>query len=90
MGTDPKIVYCKESKEQNTMATPTSHFPPKCNSLGIMSCGQMLSFVNDTNADVDMAYDFVCDQLGIDSSLLITMQHGMTSTTYWEAHRRQS
>ena len=29
--------------------------------------GQMLSFVNDTNADVDMAYDFVCEQLGIDS-----------------------
>ena len=29
--------------------------------------GQMLSFVNDTNADVDMAYDFVCEQLDIDS-----------------------
>lgn len=29
--------------------------------------GQMLSFVNDTNADLDMAYDFVCEQLGIDS-----------------------
>ena len=29
--------------------------------------GQMLSFVNDTNADVDMAYDFVCEQLEIDS-----------------------
>ena len=29
--------------------------------------GQMLSFVNDTNADIDMAYDFVCEQLGIDS-----------------------
>ena len=28
--------------------------------------GQMLSFVNDTNADVDMAYDFVCEQLDID------------------------
>ncbi len=29
--------------------------------------GQMLSFVNDTNADVDMAYDFVCEQLDIES-----------------------
>ena len=29
--------------------------------------GQMLSFVNDTGADVDLAYDFVCEQLGIDS-----------------------
>ena len=29
--------------------------------------GQMLSFVNDTNADVDMAYDFVCEQLQINS-----------------------
>ena len=29
--------------------------------------GQMLSFVNDTHADVDLAYDFVCEQLGIDS-----------------------
>lgn len=29
--------------------------------------GQMLSFVNDTYADVDMAYDFVCEQLDIDS-----------------------
>ena len=29
--------------------------------------GQMLSFVNDTHADVDMAYDFVCEQLDIDS-----------------------
>ena len=27
----------------------------------------MLSFVNDTGADVDLAYDFVCEQLGIDS-----------------------
>ena len=29
--------------------------------------GQMLSFVDDTNADLDMAYDFVCEQLEIDS-----------------------
>jgi hypothetical protein len=29
--------------------------------------GQMISFVNDTNADVDMAYDWVCETLVIDS-----------------------
>ena len=41
--------------------------------------GQMLSFVNDTNADIDMAYDFVCEQLEL-TPLLITKKHGMTST----------
>ena len=29
--------------------------------------GQMLSFVDETGADVDMAYDFVCEQLDIGS-----------------------
>jgi hypothetical protein len=29
--------------------------------------GQMIAFVNDTNADVDMAYDWVCEMLEIDS-----------------------
>ena len=28
---------------------------------------QMEQFVNDTNADVDMAYDWVCEMLDIDS-----------------------
>jgi len=28
---------------------------------------QMEAFVNDTNADVDMAYDWVCEMLDIDS-----------------------
>ena len=28
--------------------------------------GQMIAFVNDTNADVDMAYDWVCEMLDID------------------------
>ena len=27
--------------------------------------GQMCAFVNDTNADVDMAYDWVCEMLEI-------------------------
>ena len=29
--------------------------------------GQLIAFVNDTNADVDMAYDWVCEMLDIDS-----------------------
>ena len=29
--------------------------------------GQMIAFVNDTNADVDMAYDWVCEMLDISS-----------------------
>ena len=29
--------------------------------------GQMIAFVNDTNADIDMAYDWVCEMLDIDS-----------------------
>ena len=31
-----------------------------------LSSWQMFQFVCDTNADVDMAYDWVCDQLEID------------------------
>lgn len=29
--------------------------------------GQMIAFIDDTNADVDMAYDWVCEMLDIDS-----------------------
>ena len=29
--------------------------------------GQMCAFVDDTNADVDMAYDWVCEMLDISS-----------------------
>ena len=29
--------------------------------------GQMCAYVDDTNADVDMAYDWVCEMLNIDS-----------------------
>ena len=46
--------------------------------------GQMLSFVNDTNADVDMAYDFVCDQLNIDSFVYDTDAWN-DFYTHWEA-----
>ena len=29
--------------------------------------GQMIAFVNDTHADIDMAYDWVCEMLDISS-----------------------
>ena len=29
--------------------------------------GQMVAFVDDTNADIDMAYDWVCEMLNISS-----------------------
>lgn len=29
--------------------------------------GQMIAFVDDTNADIDSAYDWVCEMLEIDS-----------------------
>ena len=46
--------------------------------------GQMVAFVNDTNADVDMAYDFVCEQLGIDS--FVDNEAAWNDFyTYWEA-----
>ena len=38
--------------------------------------GQMIAFVNDTNADVDMAYDWVCEMLNI-SSFVDDQQHCM-------------
>ena len=46
--------------------------------------GQMLSFVNDTGADVDLAYDFVCEQLGIDS-FVYNDKAWDDFYTYWEA-----
>ena len=49
------------------MATPIFTLSPEMQQSWDYVMGQMLSFVNDTNADVDMAYDFVCEQLGIDS-----------------------
>ena len=48
------------------MATPIFTLSPEMQQSWDYVMGQMLSFINDTNADVDMAYDFVCDQLGID------------------------
>ena len=42
--------------------------------------GQMIAFVNDTNADIDMAYDWVCEMLDIPPSLIMKL-HGILSTT---------
>ena len=46
--------------------------------------GQMLSFVNDTNADIDMAYDFVCEQLDI-GSFVYNREAWDDFYMYWEA-----
>ena len=39
--------------------------------------GQMCAFVDDTNADVEMAYDWVCEMLDIDSFVC--------NTTAWDS-----
>ena len=49
------------------MATPIFTFSPEMQATWDDLMGQMIAFVNDTHADVDMAYDFVCEQLDIDS-----------------------
>ncbi len=50
------------------MATPIfSLIPSEQQSKWNDIMGQMIVFVNDTNADVDMAYDWVCEMLEIDS-----------------------
>lgn len=46
--------------------------------------GQMLSFVNDTNASIEMAYIFVCDQLEIDS-FVDNKEAWDDFYMYWEA-----
>ena len=40
--------------------------------------GQMCVYVDDTNADVDMAYDWVCEMLNI-SSFVDNILHGIRS-----------
>ena len=49
------------------MATPIFSLSPQMQNSWDYVMGQMLSFVDDTHADIDSAYDFVCEQLGIDS-----------------------
>ena len=49
------------------MSTPIFSLSPEMQESWDYVMGQMLSFVNDTHADVDMAYDWVCEMLDIDS-----------------------
>ena len=48
------------------MATPIFTISPEMQATWDDIMGQMFQFVCDNNADVDMAYDWVCDQLEID------------------------
>ena len=66
------------------MATPIFTLSPEMQQSWDYVMGQMLSFVNDTNADVDMAYDFVCEQLDI-SSFVENEAAWNDFYTYWEA-----
>ena len=49
------------------MATPIFQLSPEMQQSWDDLMGQMIAFVNDTNADVDMAYDWVCEMLDIDT-----------------------
>ena len=51
----------------NDMATPIFTLSPEMQQSWDDIMGQMIAFVNDTNADVDMAYDWVCEMLDISS-----------------------
>ena len=58
--------YIQDQKTQK-MATPIFSISPEMQQSWDDLMGQMIAFVNDTNADVDMAYDWVCEMLNIDS-----------------------
>ena len=49
------------------MAQPIFTLSPEMQQTWDDIMGQMVAFVNDTNADVDMAYDWVCEMLDISS-----------------------
>ena len=49
------------------MATPIFTISPEMQQTWDDIMGQMIAFVNDTNADVDMAYDWVWEMLDISS-----------------------
>ena len=53
--------------ENNKMSYNTFSLTPDIIETWDDVMGQMVAFVNDTNADVDMAYDWVCEMLDIDS-----------------------
>ena len=84
-GTALKMLYIGfKSRNRHSMSTPIFSLSPEMQESWDYVMGQMLSFVNDTNADVDMAYDFVCDQLGIDS--FVDNEAAWNDFyTYWEA-----
>ena len=60
-------MYMSRQELLQSMAKQIFSLSPEMQESWDYVMGQMLSFVNDTNADVDLAYDFVCEQLGIDS-----------------------
>ena len=51
----------------NDMAQPIFTLSPEMQQSWDDIMGQMCAFVNDTNADVDSAYDWVCEMLDISS-----------------------
>ena len=71
-------------KKHTNMSTPIFTLSPEMQQSWDYVMGQMLSFVDDTHADIDMAYDFVCEQLGIDS--FVDNEDAWNDFyTYWEA-----
>jgi len=48
------------------MSIPVFTISPEMQSAWDDIMGEMYAFVSDTNADVDMAYDWVCEMLDID------------------------
>ena len=48
------------------MTTPIFTLSPEMQATWDDIMGQMIAFVEDTNADCDMAYDWVCEMLDID------------------------
>ena len=49
------------------MATPIFTLSPEMQATWDDIMGQMCVFVDDTNADIDSAYDWVCEMLDISS-----------------------
>ncbi len=62
----PFVPYNYRVNSNRHMATQVFPLSPEMQSTWDDIMGQMIAFVNDTNADVDMAYDWVCEMLNID------------------------
>lgn len=60
-------LYTSRVNSTPLMTTPIFSISPEMQSTWDDLMGQMIAFVDDTNADVDMAYDWVCEMLEIDS-----------------------